>query len=171
MSTDFIAVLNGQGWANTLQAVAVVVTLVGVGAALVNGGRDRKSAMSVAAADRSAADERAIDDRRAADRRAEGDRQHARKQAQQQFLIQQALRLTRLVHEGRPDDPSLQTAWQVEIRSLLYVFGEQDLQLTRQRFVSDGIPSASDEASKREMADFLQQLGRELNCPSCYHNH
>lgn len=171
MNLDFVTGLDGQAWANALQAVAVVVTLVGVGAALVNGGRDRKSAMSGAAADRFATDERAVDDRRAADRRAEGDRQHAREQAQQQFRVQQALRLTRLVHEGRPDNPSLQTAWQVEIQSLLYVIGEQDLPLTWQRFMIPGAPSTPDESSKREMADFLQQLGRELNCSSCYHNH
>jgi hypothetical protein len=168
---DFVTGLDGQTWANSLQAVAVVITLVGVGAALANGGKDRKSAMRVAAADRFDADERANDDRRAADRRAEGDRQHAREQAQQQFVVQQALKLTMLVHEGRPDNPSLQTAWQIEIHSLLFVIGEDDLPLTWKRFMGHGAPSTSDDASKREMADFLQQIGRELNCSSCYHNH
>jgi hypothetical protein len=171
LNFDFMTALDGQTWANSLQAVAVLVTLGGVGAALINGGKDRKSAMRVAAADRLAADERANDDRRAADQRAEGDRQHAREQAQQQFLVQQALRLTRLVHEGRPDNPNLQTAWQVEVNSLLFVIGEDDLPLTWKRFMGPGAPSTSDEASKREMAAFLQQLGRELNCNSCYHNH
>jgi hypothetical protein len=71
-----------------------------------------------------------------------------------------------LVHKGRPDNPSLQTAWQVEIQSLLYVIGEQDLPLTWQRFMGQGAPSTPDESFKREMADFLQQLGRELNCGS-----
>lgn len=171
MGLDFISGLSGQAWANLLQAVAVLVTLVGVGVALVNGGKDRKSAMRVAASDRFATDERAADDRRAADRRAEGDRQHAREQAQQQFLVKQVLRLIRLVHEGRPDNPSLQTAWQVEIQSLLFVTGEVALPLTWNRFMGQDAPSTSDEASKREMADFLQQLGRELNCGSSFHNH
>lgn len=171
MGLDLLSRVDGQAWANLLQVVAVIVTLGGVGAALVNGGKDRKSAMRVAASDRFAADQRAEEDRRVADRRADGDRQHAREQAQQQFRVQQALRLTRLVHEGRPDNPSLQTAWQVEIQSLLFVIGEGDLPLTWKRFMGHGAPSTSDEASKREMADFLEQLGRELNCSSCYHNH
>lgn len=174
MGLDFVWGVDGQAWANNLQAVAVIVTLVGVGvgvgAALVDGGKDRKSAMRVAASDRFAADERAEDDRRAADRRAEGDRKHAREQAQQQFLIKQVLSLTQLVHEGRPDNPSLQTAWQVEIQILLYVIGEQDLPRTWQTFTTQRAPSP-DDATKREVANFVQQLGRELNCRSCYHNH
>lgn len=170
MGLDLLWGMDGQAWANLLQAVAVIVTLGGVGAALVNGGRDRKSAMRVAASDRFAADQRAEEDRRAADRRAEGDRQHAREQAQQQFLVEQALRLAQLVHEGSPNNPSLQTAWQVETQSLLYVIGEQDLPLTWQRFMTQSAPS-TDDGTKREVADFVQQLGRELNCRSCYHNH
>ncbi|MET4589821.1 hypothetical protein [Arthrobacter sp. 754] len=160
MNLDFVRGMDGQAWANLLQSVAVIVTLVGVGVALVNGAKDRKPAMRVAASDRVAADERAADDRRAADRRAEGDRQHTREQAQQQFHIQQALRLTQLVHEGRPDNPSLQTAWQVEIHSLLSVIGESAVPPMWQRFMVEGAPSTGDEASRREISEFVQQLGR-----------
>ena len=148
MDLDFIAGLSSQAWANALQAVAVLVTLVGVGVALVNGGKDRKSAMRLAASDRLAADERAADDRRAAESRAEADRRHAREQLQQQLLVQQALRLMQLVHEGRPDNPSLQTAWQVEIYSLLNVIGERELPLMWHRFMVQGAPSTGDDASR-----------------------
>jgi hypothetical protein len=100
------------------------------------------------------------------------DRQHAREQAQQQFQTQQAIRLTQLIHAGRPDNPSQQTAWTVEVQSLLYALGEESLPLTWAEFIRPGISSSTGEQNSRsEIADFVRQIANEMNCRSCFHNH
>jgi hypothetical protein len=91
MSLSLLTQLDGQSWGNFIQLVLIIVTVAGIWTALLNGKKDRRSAMKLAAADRQAADDRADRDRQAADKRAVADRQHAREQAQQQFQTQQAI--------------------------------------------------------------------------------
>ncbi|WP_336715559.1 hypothetical protein [Arthrobacter sp. USHLN218] len=172
MLESFLVQIDAQNLANLIQIVLIIVTVVGIMTALINGKKDRRTAMKLAAADRRAADERADRDRHAADKRAMSDRQHAREQAQQQFRTQQAIRLTQLIYAGRPDNPSQQTAWMVEIQSLLYALGEEDLPLTWAEFISPGISSTAGEGNSRnEVANFVRQVGMEMNCSSCFHNH
>lgn len=172
MTSEFFAQLDAQSWGNLIQVVLIVVSVSGISAALRNGAKDRKTALALARADRQAADDRAEEDRRQAAVRAESDRQHAREQVQQQFRVQQGLRLMQLMHAGRPDNPAEQNAWSVETRTLLHALGQADLPVSWAEFTdSNGGQSIGSAGAKQEVADYVERAARELNCASCFHNH
>lgn len=175
---SFLANLDAEGWGNIIQAVVLLVTVFGLGVALRNGRKDRLAAARIAAADRYAADERGADDRREADKRAESDRAHAREQAQQQLRLQQSIRLVQLVHGGLPIRPVEQTPWAIEIRSLLYALGEDELPDTWQLFTGSAselseadIAPTITSAVRNETAALASRAGRTAHCPSYFHNH
>lgn len=170
--------LDSQGWANLIQGTLVLVTIVGIWSALIIGKRDRKTAMALAYEDRRAADERAANDRHAADERAERDARIARERIQQDFRLRQGLRLTQLLHEGRPDNPAQQNAWSVEVRTILYSLGESELPQTWAAYISNA--PAGDSAAARpagaekpedEVSGFLREVAREAACTACFHTH
>lgn len=171
--------LDTQGWANLIQGALILVTITGIWVALSNGRKDRKTAMMLAVTDRRSADDRADEDRHAADKRAENDRRYAREQVQQNFRLQQGLRLTQLLHEGLPDNPAKQTAWSVEVQTILYSLGENALPVTwsayaRSLVAETGLREqdpAMVESPKDEVAKFLRQTAQELACGSCFHTH
>jgi hypothetical protein len=168
--------LNSQDLVNIIQVVVMIVGVVGITVAIVNGRKDRAAAFRLAAADRYSAEERALEDRSASEKQALADRRHGREQIQQNFRLQQSLQLARLLFQQPPMALGEATQWNFEVKANLYTLSHEELPITWSHFVGpDGKPEAlSDrdlETMRQEVLSYLEQAAREAACHSCFHDH
>ncbi|MBX7443373.1 MULTISPECIES: hypothetical protein [unclassified Arthrobacter] len=167
-----LTVLANPAVANVVQIFLAVVTVGGLWVALLNGKKDRATAMSLAAADRRAADERAESDRREANAAVEDERIFLREQAQLQMQLDHALKIVQTAENYPRGDFNTIKHWGLSIRASVIVLGKDLVPQAWSVFIDreNRWEDMQDEVLQ-EVNDLAIQTARTLNCPSCYHVH
>lgn len=157
---------------NLVQIFLAIITVMGLWVAVLNGRKDRMTAMSLAASDRQAADDRAENDRRDATTALEDERLFLREQAQLQMQLNHALNLVQTADNYPLRDFNAMKHWGLTMRASIIVLGEELVPRAWSVFI-DHESKWDDMKDKvlEEIHDLAIRTARELNCPSCYHVH
>lgn len=167
-----IDVLANPVVGNLVQIFLAVVTVGGLWVALVNGKKDRATAMALAVGDRRAADERADSDRREATGAMEDERAFLREQTQLQMQLDHALKVVQTAENYPRGDFNTMKHWGLSIKASVIVLGKDLVPRAWSVFV-DNQHRWEDigEEVLLEINDVAVQTARTLNCTSCYHVH
>lgn len=155
-----------------VQMFLAIVTVGGLWVALLNGQKDRATAMSLAAADRRAADERAESDRREANVASEDERIFLREQAQLQMQLDHALKIVQTAENYPRGDFNSVKHWGLSIRASVIVLGKDLVPQSRSIFIDrENRWEDMQDGVLQEVNDLAIRTARTLSCPSCYHVH
>ncbi|GAB3555809.1 hypothetical protein GCM10027404_33240 [Arthrobacter tumbae] len=157
---------------NVIQIVLIVLTVLGLWVALLNGKKGRENAIRLAISDRRAAEERTESDRREATVTLEDERWYLREQTQLQMQLDHALKLVQTAENYPVHDVHAMKHWGLSMRASIIVLGQDAAPAAWSVFIDRA--RSWDEGREdvlREINDLAIQAARTLNCSSCVHVH